>query len=69
MLEQINEFFGIFVSYLAPILFMQINGFPLIVLVLLFGALIFTFIFALLMLEVLSTLLILLRVSMTILMI
>ena len=45
MLEQINEFFGIFVGYLAPILFMQINGFPLIVLVLLFGALIFTFYF------------------------
>ena len=45
MLERINEFFGIFVSYLAPILFMKINGFPLIVLVLLFGALIFTFYF------------------------
>ena len=45
MLEQINEFFGIFVGYLAPILFMQINGFPLIVLVLLSGALIFTLYF------------------------
>ena len=45
MLNQINDFFGIFVGYLAPILFMSINGFPLIVLVLLFGALIFTFYF------------------------
>ena len=45
MLERINEFFGIFVSYLAPVLFMKINGFPLIVLILLFGALIFTFYF------------------------
>jgi len=45
MLNQINEFFGIFVSYLAPVLFMSINGFPLIVLVLLFGALIFTLYF------------------------
>ena len=42
MLEQINDFFGIFVGFLAPILFMKINGFPLIVLVLLFGCLIFT---------------------------
>ena len=45
MLERINEFFGIFVGYLAPILFMKVNGFPLIVLILLFGALIFTFYF------------------------
>ena len=45
MLEQINNFFGIFVGFLAPILFMKLNGFPLIVLVLLFGALIFTFFF------------------------
>ena len=45
MLDQINEFFGIFVGFLAPILFMEINGFPLIVLVLLSGALIFTFYF------------------------
>ena len=45
MLEKIDGFFGIFVSYLAPILFMEINGFPLIVVVLLFGALIFTFYF------------------------
>ena len=45
MLDQINGFFGIFVSFLAPILFMEINGFPLIVLVLLIGGLIFTFYF------------------------
>ena len=45
MLENINQFFGIFVGYLAPILFMEINGFPLIVLVLLFGAIIFTLYF------------------------
>ena len=45
MLERINEFFGIFVGYLAPVLFMEINGFPLIVLILLFGALIFTIYF------------------------
>jgi len=45
MLEQINEFFGIFVGYLAPVLFMEFNGFPLIVLVLLSGALIFTLYF------------------------
>ena len=45
MLERINEFFGIFVGYLAPVLFMKVNGFPLIVLILLFGALIFTFYF------------------------
>ena len=43
MLNQINDFFGIFVSYLAPVLFMSIKGFPLIVLVLLFGALIILF--------------------------
>jgi len=44
-LDQINEFFGIFVGYLAPILFYSINGFPLIVLVLLTGCLVFTFYF------------------------
>ena len=43
--ENINDFFGIFVSYLAPVLFYSINGFPLIVLVLLIGALVFTFYF------------------------
>ena len=45
MLNQINEFFGIFVSFLSPILFMEINGFPLIVLVLLSGGVIFTLYF------------------------
>ena len=45
MLNQINDFFGIFVGFLEPILFMQLNGFPLIVLVLLSGALIFTLYF------------------------
>ena len=44
-LDQINEFFGIFVGYLAPVLFYSINGFPLIVLVLLTGGLVFTFYF------------------------
>ena len=42
MLNQINDFFGIFVGAIAPILFMEVNGFPLIVLVLLSGAVIFT---------------------------
>ena len=45
MLEQINEIFGYLVAFLAPILFWEINGFPLIVLVLLFGALTFTIYF------------------------
>mgnify|MGYP001169437807 FL=1 len=45
MLNQINEFFGIFVEFLAPILFFQINGFPLIVLVLLIGGFVFTIYF------------------------
>tara|TARA_B100000941_G_scaffold105643_1_gene73917 strand:- start:1496 stop:2908 length:1413 start_codon:yes stop_codon:yes gene_type:complete len=45
MLNQINEFFGIFVGFLAPILFFQINGFPLIVLVLLIGGFVFTIYF------------------------
>ena len=44
-LDQINEFFGIFVGYLAPILFYSVNGFPLIVIVLLTGGLVFTFYF------------------------
>ena len=46
-LDYVNDFFGIFVSYLAPILFYKIYGFPLIVLVLLFGALTFTIYFKL----------------------
>ena len=45
MLDKINNFFGVFVEFLAPILFMQINGFPLIVLVLLTGGIIFTLYF------------------------
>ena len=46
MLEQINELFGHLVGFLAPILFMNImNGFPLIVLILLIGSLTFTFYF------------------------
>ena len=51
MLSQINEFFGIFVGFLYPIIFFDISfgylntALPLIVLVLLSGALIFTFYF------------------------
>jgi len=45
MLNQINELFGYFVSSLDPILFLKINSFPLIVLILLFGALTFTIYF------------------------
>ena len=44
-LENIDSFFGGFVSFLAPILFYSINGFPLIVLILLAGSLTFTFYF------------------------
>ena len=44
-LENIDSFFGGFVSFLAPILFYSINGFPLIVLILLVGSLTFTFYF------------------------
>ena len=46
MLESINGFFGIFVSYIAKVLFYEIFGFPLIVLVLLIGAITFTFYFS-----------------------
>ena len=45
MLEQINEMFGYLVGFLAPILFFEVNGFPLIVLVLLIGSLTFTLYF------------------------
>ncbi len=45
MLNQINEIFGYLVEFLAPILFMEINEFPLIVLILLFGSLTFTLYF------------------------
>ncbi len=44
-LDYVNDFFGVFVSYLAPVLFYKLYGFPLIVLVLLFGAITFTFYF------------------------
>ena len=45
ILNQIDDSFGILVSYLAPVLFADIAGVPLIVLILLAGALIFTFYF------------------------
>jgi len=45
ILNQIDGFFGIFVSYIAKVLFYEIIGFPLIVLVLLVGAITFTFYF------------------------
>ena len=45
MLENINEIFGYLVGILAPILFMEFNSFPLIVLVLLIGSLTFTLYF------------------------
>ena len=41
----IDNIFGIIVGYIANILFYQIIGFPLIVLVLLIGAITFTFYF------------------------
>ena len=44
-IDSVNQFFGIFVGLIAPVLFMEFNGFPLIVLVLLLGALIFTLYF------------------------
>ncbi len=45
MLNQINEIFGYLVKFLSPILFMEINSFPLIVIVLLIGSLTFTIYF------------------------
>ena len=45
MLENINQLFGYLVGFLAPILFMEINGFPLIVIILLFGSFTFTIYF------------------------
>ena len=45
ILNQIDDSFGILVSYLAPVLFADIAGVPLIVLILLAGALIFTIYF------------------------
>ena len=45
ILNQINDGFGILVSYLEPVLFAKIAQIPLIVLILISGALIFTFYF------------------------
>ena len=45
LLNNIDQFFKIFNDFLLPILFFKIYGFPLIVLVLLFGAITFTFYF------------------------
>ena len=45
ILNQIDSIFGVIVSYIAEVLFYQILGFPLIVLVLLIGAITFTFYF------------------------
>ena len=47
ILNQINDSFGVLVGYIAPVLFADINGIPLIVLNLLIGALTFTFYFRL----------------------
>jgi len=44
-MNAINEAFGFLVENLAPVLFYEIYGFPLITLVLLMGGLIFTFYF------------------------
>ena len=41
----INNIFGVFVGYIATVLFFKILGFPLIVLILLIGAITFTFYF------------------------
>ena len=46
ILNQIDSFFGIFVNYIANVLFYELVGFPLIVLVLLIGAISFTFYFS-----------------------
>ena len=45
ILTTIDSFFGIIVSFMAKTLFYDIYGFPLIVIVLLFGAIYFTFYF------------------------
>ncbi len=55
-LDQINSGFGILVSYLYPLLFADIGGIPLIVLTLMTGAVVFTFILVLSTLEALNTL-------------
>ena len=45
MLESIDNIFGIFVGFLYSILFFKIGPFPIIILVLLFGAITFTIYF------------------------
>jgi len=45
LLKSIDSFFGIFVKVLESILFYSIAGFPIIIIILLLGALIFTFYF------------------------
>jgi len=45
MITAIDNVFGIFVGYIAKVLFYEILGFPLIVLVLLAGAITFSFYF------------------------
>ena len=44
-LEQVDNFFGIIVAFMAQTLFYDLFGFPLIVIVLLFGAVYFTIYF------------------------
>ena len=44
-LDQVNNFFGVIVAIMAKTLFYDFYGFPLIVIVLLFGAVYFTFYF------------------------
>tara|TARA_B110000263_G_C15284950_1_gene500269 strand:- start:137 stop:1564 length:1428 start_codon:yes stop_codon:yes gene_type:complete len=45
MLDNIDKFFGVFVTQLDSILFYKIGSFPIIIIVLLFGAITFTFYF------------------------
>ena len=45
MQAMVNDFFGLFVSKIGEILFYEISGFPLIVIVLLVGSLVFSFYF------------------------
>ena len=45
MLEKIDSFFGVFVKYLEATLFYDIQGFPIIIIVLLIGSFTFTIYF------------------------
>ena len=45
LLTQVDNFFGVFVAYLYPVLFADIFGIPLIVLTLMTGAVVFTIYF------------------------